>query len=516
MSKNYIDFFDLYRDLDAYNSIRSNEQLTLAHIPAVAQNKWTWIVANWRGLKELFKEQADGEDQELQSLESFDADVMSYKLGNTKNNPLENKEKLKEYNKFLDQIVLSSLNLSPEESQAIGREIERIQSLDIEDFESMKKFMDRYISTKAMEVGLGDPMAAKLYGVQVIPKNRSATTQDVIELSYLQELVTIIENIMLDLKQRIKRPPNLLSAANNNMTADSGITISDSYLSFVTTPYEISLEHMAKLYLGSESLWYELVTVNNLKPPFIDEIGTKLNIVAPPAVNNLTISTSKKDEIFVGSKIGIGSYRYKEETRVVEKIVINENNTMLLFVSGNQDINRFLPSEGGFVRIYKPSTIRSGQFIKIPTNNPGVMSSSVPTPTSDVIRRLGAVLVNFGVDVLRDEKTNDFVLDANGNFKMAYGYTNVRQTALYALKTDTGELPFHPSYGVNQNMGEKFFGTADEAVVFSEAIRSSLLTDPRFSNVEISNLAATGNSINLSLNVYITGSNQPISLNFIG
>lgn len=514
--KNYTDFFDVFKDLDSYLSLRSGEQLNLSNVPVVAQNKWPWIVENWNGLYTSFKEVADGDDEELSALEQMSADVMSYKLGNTKNNPLENKEKFKEYNRFLDQVDLISLNFSPEELQAIGRETERISSLDLEDFQSMKSFLNKYTSQKSIEIGLGDEKASRIYGTTIIPAKRSPTVQDLLELDEIQNLISIIENIIIDFKQTIKRPPNLLIAANNNISEDSSVSIKESYLSYSTTVFEISLEHMAKKYLGSEQLWYELVTVNGLKPPFVDEVGVKLSLVAPPAVNNVTISTSNKNEIFVGTKIGIGSYKYKEETRIVEKIVINENDTMILFLSGAQNINKFLPVEGAFVRIYKPNTIRSNQIIIIPSDNPGVSQNSVPTPGSDTLKRLNKVLINFGVDIYKDEKTNDFIIDSNGNFKMAAGYTNVKQAALMALRTALGELPFHPDYGINTNISQRFYGSTDEAIVFTELLRDALLRDSRFSNVEISGLSTTSNSMSMSINVYITGSNQPITLSFVG
>jgi hypothetical protein len=139
----------------------------------------------------------------------------------------------------------------------------------------------------------------------------------------------------------------------------------------------------------------------------------------------------------------------------------------------------------------------------------------IPTPRSDELRRLGTALLSFGVDIARDEQTNDFIVDASGNFKLISGIENVRQAVLYALRTQQGELPFHPAYGVNLNIGSKFFGTTDEALIFGTVVQDTLTRDPRFQDVKIARLSVTGNSVAVQLLVTIAGSNQPIPLSFV-
>jgi len=92
---------------------------------------------------------------------------------------------------------------------------------------------------------------------------------------------------------------------------------------------------------------------------------------------------------------------------------------------------------------------------------------------------------------------------------------NVKQAVLNAFRTTQGELVFHPNYGINTNVGGQFFGTTDEALIFGDLLTKTLLNDPRFTDIKISNVSTTGTGISLSLLVKIAGSNVPVPLNFV-
>ena len=99
--------------------------------------------------------------------------------------------------------------------------------------------------------------------------------------------------------------------------------------------------------------------------------------------------------------------------------------------------------------------------------------------------------------------------------KKAFGLKNVKQAVLNALKTEKGELDFHPSYGVNLAIGERYYGTVDEAMIFGQSLRDTLVRDPRFTNVLISNISSTGTGIAIELIVYLDGTQEPVTLSFV-
>jgi hypothetical protein len=516
MAKSYTSLLDVINDNSLYLADSGVEAATLAMVPPVAKNRWDWIVKNWdNSLFPRFKLLASG-DQDLEAaLVDLDQSVTSYKIGNN-SNALDSTSNYEKFYTFINDIKMSELTLTPEENIFYNNEIQRVGLFEVEDFRAMISFVGAQIITLEQTIGLGDPDAAKLAGVTVQAKKRNATIDDMEKLGRLQQIKDYIYGIVFELQGNTKRPPDLVRQSNQDVDPNSKVSFFEGFLSGIPVPFEISLENMAKKYLGNRNLWYELVTINNLQPPYVDEVGTKFPFIAPPAINNVIISADRKDAVPVGTKIGIGSYRYKEESRIVEKRVINENNTITLFLSGAQNINKFKANEGGFIRIFEPHTTRNGEFLLIPltVSSPG-SGISRPTPSADALRRLTKPLLDFGVDIQVDELTNDLMIDASGNFRFASGLINVRQAVKNVLRTSTGELPFHEKYGINESIGDKFFGSTDEGMLVFEAISRAILRDSRFKSFKLLELSTTGTSVSISVLVSIEGLNQPIPLTFI-
>lgn len=510
----YTNVFEVLADCDLYMAVRKGVNLNLSQLQSLARNRWQWIVDNWQlSLYERFKLAAMGDDTMEQTLEDMNSNVISWNLGN-KRNPLELFENFISFGPYLELIPLSQLSLTTDERIFVAKETERVSNFVIEDFRAMVDFLQQEFSLDAFRIGLGDADGARQSGVLPIPKQKTATIFDLDRLSDGYDIIDFIEGIIIDLKNTTDKPPNLLDIANNNLDPSSGVKVIDAYRSAIAVPFEISLEHMAKKYMGSQDLFFELVTVNKLQPPYIDEVGEKLSLLAPGALNSVIVPGSRKDDMPVGTKIKIGSAKVREEARIIEKIQENTDGSLVIFLSGAQDLSKFKSSELSFIRVYKPHTVNSGSMILIPSVAEGGELSKY-TPKTDELRRLSSALLNFGVDILRDEKTGGLVCDSNGNFAYAAGMKNVRQAVLYALKTTQGELPFHPEFGVTTNIGGRYYGTIDEAVLFANTLRQSLLTDQRFDDIQVLGLNPTNTGISLSFLVKIKGLNAPIPLSFV-
>lgn len=514
MARVYTSVFEIIKEIQFYNAVYNGEDLNLSYFRQIAQNRWGWVVQNWSTLYERFNQFANGEDDLLSDLEVMNREVEATRLG-TKLNPLERQDRVIQFDDFLSTITIEELNLTPDESTYFNNEVERILNLDIDSLKSAKTFLRKEQSILADTIGLGDPAASQLLGLTPATKKREPTIDDLARIDELQNLMDLISGMIFNLQQTTKRPPNLLTFANESITSDSEVVMNDTYQSYILVPFEISLEDMAQKYLGSKDRWYELVTVNNLQPPFVDEKGIKINLIANAALNSVIVSTDQKSIIYVGQKLNIGSNRYREETRIIEQIIVNENNTMVIYLSGNRDLNKYITKEGAYIRVFLPNTTRRGQFVSIPQEQPGFSAGGTKTPSANVLQRLSAVFRNFGVDISHDESTGDIQIDPNGNFKYAYGLANVRQAVLNAVKTEQGELPFHPDYGVNLALGERFYGTTDEALLFGELIRDTIIRDGRFSNVLLAGVASTGTSVSIKLTVFLDGTAEPVSLSFI-
>lgn len=511
----YTTLTEVFIDTSLYFIHKKGGEISLGLLPSVAIRRWPWLVENYTEYRQRFEVISNGDFDLMKSLEDLDKFVDGYKLGNTKINPFDTQGNFVNFKSFLELITFGEINPTVPEVTLRNNEMERISRLEEDDFRSMLSLLRKTTAIFAQDLGLGDDTANEILGLTARKKKKTPTVTDMIKISNLNKVHKFIEGFIFDKQQTQKRKPNIIRITQSNLTDDSGFRPYDIYQSYYPVPFEISLESMAKKYLGSVQKWYELVTINDLKPPFVDVQGIKYDLLAPAAQNNLIISSASKDEIGPGVKINIGSFKHKEESRVIEKVTFNDDDTMVLFLSGNPDLNKFSPKENAFVRIFQAGTVRPNSMILIPTTK-SATAPSAPTPNSDEIRRLDRAFIEFGVDIAKDVKTSDFIIDANGNFKLAYGYNAIRQAVLNVIKTEKGELTYHPKYGVNMSIGRSYLGSLDDAAKIGDLIRSTILMDSRFEDAAITRISTTNIGASLQIGVKIKGFDQVIPLSFVG
>jgi hypothetical protein len=213
--------------------------------------------------------------------------------------------------------------------------------------------------------------------------------------------------------------------------------------------------------------------------------------------------------------VGVGSYKIKEVSLPIKNLTVsNENNTSILYLESSI-LNKLKPNEGAYVRVYLPNTVRKNSFILIPSALADFATSTKPTPKKEKFRDMNRAFINFGIDVYKDETSGDWVFDSSGNFRKAVGMKAVRQAVLNALKTTQGELPFHPTYGVQSVIGDAYAGRFDDAVVVGTLLQQAVLKDARFQQVLINKLNASPTSTSVQLIVKIKGYDSPIPLAFV-
>lgn len=512
-SKLYTSFYELKVDLGMYLAMKSNDPYTLDLLPAIARGRYQWLVDNWNSFYPRFKDYANG-DQKLESaLTDFERSVQSTKLGNTVN-VLTYPDKFVLYAPFLFLIKIEEVKPNKDEKDFLRRELARVQAFDISNFRSMVQFLKEQHNLTCDYIGLGDADAAALRDETVAPKKRSSTVEDLSTLEDALELERFVEGIIVNFKQNSGTPPNLLKIANNNLSSDSGVTINDAYRSYISVPFAQSLTQMAYQYLGSAERWFELVTANNLKSPYVDLYGEKQLLVSSGSGNSLTIPDARKEWINLSTQVVIGSITQKEQTRVVEKINDNKDGTLTIFLSGEKNLSAWKTEEKAFVRVYYPNTLNEKSMVYIPLDVTSPLTR-VATPSSDELRRLGQQVLSFGVDIQRDERTGDILLDSTGDFKKCYGAANLRQTIHHVLSTVRSENQWHENYGITSNVGDSWLNTLTESEALALSMQNAILADSRIKNCIISDIKPTGNSLAISMIAVLQDSTVPIPLAFI-
>jgi len=516
MSYTYLD--QVMTDYLGYVKASKNTPFTLADVQTIAINRWDWFVQNWElKLYPELKKTLPKSDYFTNLLKNLNNEIVTQKLfPTTSTNPFINLNKFIKYKPILAYVSLSDISLTPSEIIVLKEEQKRLSDFSVSNFKEMAYFLRNSAATAAQIVGLGDDDGAIVQGFSIAPAQRGYVPQELEQIGDIFDLADEIDGIIYYLQQQTVRQPNLLAVANRNTDTDSSVVFNQSYTTAVSLPFVNSLEYMAEEFMGSKDFWFEIATINNLQPPYVDKTGTKEYLLGPGTLATIKISSSRANEIKVGTKVKIGSYTIREETRSVLKIVKFDDGTMILSLSGTADLSKLKLSEKAYVKIYKPQTANEDSLLLVPVDAESALIAG-KQPSLDVLKRLDKALLDFGVDVRRNEKTKEIEVGKNGDFDIVYGLPAVRQAVYSLMSININELPFHSEYGIPfaNSIGERFYGNIELATAFSEVLQEVVLSDGRYSDVVIQDLTVTETSISINMIVTINGSNVIIPLSFV-
>jgi len=334
-----------------------------------------------------------------------------------------------------------------------------------------------------------------------------ADINDLDLLGSLYELIEVIEQIISYIKMTKNLQTNLISYTTEHMESDS-FELQNNYSSAIAVPFEKSIEHMAYKYLGSSDRFFEIIQINRLQPPYIDNTGKQYRLLANATQDSLTLPLELNEVIHVGSKIFVGSARYNKTTpvKVLKKI---SNCKSLHIITSGTDLQKYTKVDLAYIKIYKPGTVQEDSFILIPTTvDLGVPDITYDTPE---YQELDLAMRSFGTDIAKED---DWVIE-NGDIKVTGGIPAIRQAVEEVLSTAKSDNKWHPQYGIPDIIGERYM-MFEQGVSFALSVRDSILTDRRFSDVIINSIASSGTGIVINIIVYIKGSVNGIPLSFAG
>lgn len=511
MATNYTSQATMLYDLKLWMAWKYNSAQNLSHFPKIAENKWSWMVYNWNTLKPRFKTFANGDDFLEGSLSQLDIIVRGSISGSTVN-PYKSTYFYSLTYEFLELVALSETNLTVSEQTFINNELKRVSEFTEEDFKAMVLYIRTRRDAQLDAVGLGDAYYSAFEERTMGVQQRNYELQDLDLVNQLTNLEDFITGVLLDFKYNKNTEPNLLLFAQNNISTDSQVFFNTAYRSYISIPFEQSLEQMAQDHLGNKSQWYDLVTVNKLKPPYMDIPGTKTYLLESGAGLSVRVPDTYSDRLRIGNKVKLGSRLVPDEIRQIESVTDNKDGTLTLYFSGNADLGKFQTIHQAYVRCYLPETMQEFSFVKIPFN---VASSQqkVPNPELQSLKQLDNTLYAFGVDLSINPDTKDLNLGNTGDLKYSYGMDAVRQSVLSRIAIPAGELPMHSDYGFADNTGEILYG-GNTIVRFSETVKQELLKDKRYSSVDLSNVLLTEGGGSMIITVTLSGSDQKIPFSY--
>jgi len=486
--------------------------LTLGHLAKLTADRWSWIVENWdKTLKAQFKTFANGDDYLENNLATLEANIFGWTQG-AKINPLRDVSFFQDLSEFFFQIPLANITLTSQEQTFVNMEMKRVSEFTIDTFKAMLRFLESQRDLAFDLIGLGDETYAAVQGKTVAAKQRDGSVDDLVALSYAINTEDFILGIILEFKYQQQQPPNLLQISQDNINTDSSVQLNTAYRSFISVPFTTSLEQMAADYLGSKELWYELATVNNLKPPYVDISGEKTLLLENGSGVSCRVSDQYVDRLRIGQTVGIASRIVPIEYRVIEKATNNGDGTVSIQLRGSDDLSKFKTIHYAYLRVFIPGTVQEFSFVKIPYSIEATFAQT-PTPNSQELKMLDKSLYSFGVDLALNEDTGDIVISPQGDLKLQAGVANIRQTVANRIRTIKGQMPLHTDYGIPETLGGFMYGTSTSTQIQS-LLQNEIRKDARITELQVSNVVISTNGASMRFDVGIQGVDELIPFSF--
>jgi hypothetical protein len=326
----------------------------------------------------------------------------------------------------------------------------------------------------------------------------------------------------------------------SGLAAKSGLAFSVP-TSKIRVPWKngYTMERFALEQLGDANRAPEIVTLNGLKAPYIDEIGFTryLNINADQ--NHIVVSSDHN--LMVGQQIEL--FSDTQNNRVFTIMGISKVDDSYFVLALDRDASEYLKSANAALHTYLPYTVNSLQYVFVPSNEPDdlpqfsngqvvgvdyqakflkVAGFDLPIETGFgpyTRQRLDGsteiVPTNVSTPVYPDGSQKfigDLMINQDGSMGYSQDLGNIIQSIWIALNTPQGSLLQHPGYGFGVSIGTTLADITAQDV--ASAVQVALSGDPSISSVENLSVSVQNTKVVVSFVARIAGVNErvPVSL----
>lgn len=516
-------------ELNLWFKIRGGDQLKLSDMPQIIPLRWTYFRDNWEFIKaDILKLVPDYEDPDFLNQQIIDfSDFIQKQRTSSKNiNPFSDGVTFNRFFAIFDNVLIENINLTNEEERIIDARTREVQAYSKNDFLRIKNEIISYRDRIADVGGLSDSSYNQVYNKSSIPQQINATIVDANLMATLQENLGTVNFILANLfAVDAAIDPFALARANaNNPDINIGQYKSGR---LVKINYGEDLQSLANRYLGSPDKWIDIAIANGLKPPYIDEVGQKLNLLSNGNGNQINLSATdingnlNIDKFYINQVILLQSnvQVFTEQRTIVDIKQIPISGEIIIELDGEADLNKYKISEQANIRVFKPNTINSSFFILIPSEEPLANDRQEEMPW--FLAKSAADEKRAKIDIAIDDN-GDINFGTNGDLKLSYGLANAIQAIRLKIVTELGSLRYHSEFGLVNILGNKNQNLDDLKALLVESINNQIEIDTRFDRVEgidIQYLVDNNNNnavaaMNITLSVKLAGGTTVIPISF--
>lgn len=513
---------DIARILTLLNKTKAQSPLKLSDMPDDIIKACQFILLNDENAKnagiEALKNSPAGKQAESieKSLKAFSALYeQSVKSGNSDQKFIKEKGSLinhlfdhpDEYFAFFEAIELDSLNIPVELQDRIDNEIDRIQNLDTSYWKILRDNLEAESASLAASMGVGSDVYNGIKGYTFQNKTlKPINSNQLQKLSQIQDLIQALNSQILEQGSPVNAVQDFVDFYIQ-LAADNGIDLTSPSGKFaVPFPTGATLQSLSLQYLGDASRWPEIVAINNLKSPYIDEEGFKRFIKGTTSGKIIEIQDS--ENLYVGRTVMIQDNYHESISAKIQKIeIITKTKTLITL---DKDVTGYNEDTEAYLLSYLPGTVNSNMMIYIPSSAPPseLYDGHKLNPGYDDQNYISAIA---GVDFALDS-SGDIAMNQLGDINLSYGVANLVQAAKLKLLTPLGSLLNYPGYGSAVTAG---FSTAEVDVkAIQQSIKQTFSTDGRFGPILASKIEKIGPVLSIDLIISLPDSDTtlPISV----
>jgi hypothetical protein len=410
---------------------------------------------------------------------------------------------------LLNTVDVTSVNFSNSAQDAIQTERDRISLLTADDLKTHRDTIQELAYQISNAYGTGDADFSRIYK-KPAPKTRlQEITID--EYALLKQLYDVVQlSSSLYMTDAINQNQNAAYDFVKAEAQDANIPFQDSPSKIrKPVPFGLTIEQISARYLSNQERWLEIATLNNLKSPYIDEVGFTRLFLSNGDGRQFNINSN--ENLFVGQKVYLYSNNQTKQRRTIINIEKITESNYLITIDGLDNLQIFTTVQESKMLAYLPGTVNSQDQIYIPSDLPvpaDLVTRPIPATQDDQLTGLSKV------DLLLMDN-NDIAVDSFGDLKLAYGLTNLSQALKLKFITEPGQLIRHPDFGSGLRPGMSLADTSAKNVY--RIVEELIKQDPRYSGIQKLTVNINGPVLTVFLSVYVANGLGvfPISFNVV-
>lgn len=513
-------------NLTLWLKINTGDALVLTDMPEIVPMRWTYLRDNWSTLRPRLLNLASSTkdpDYFRFTLDDLTGFIDKQQLSTTDVNPFANNSIFFRFYPVFDVIKLQSITLTNEEQTLIANKRATLQVYSKNDFLAIKKTLREFRDSLADLIGLSDPDYNAIYGRAPVKEQSVASITDLNLMLVIEQQLGIIDFILSNLFAiDTAIDPFALARLNaNNPEIDIGQHGSGK---LVKLNSKEDLPSLAKRFLGNADKWIDIAIANGLKDPYVDEIGSELFFLTNGGENQINIApvdtfgNENINKFYINQFVLIRSNTNPfPSQRIITGIrQVSLSGEIILSISGDPDMASYTLADSASIRVFKPNTINSSQYILIPSESrlSDARVEEIPwfLTGSTVSEKNTKVDLAIGED-------GQLLFTTNGDLALSYGLDNAIQAIKIKMLTELGTNRRHPGFGLLNLVGVPTTQEEDVRATLVKVINEQVAADSRFDRVQSLDVArnahTTAVGYDVTLVVKLAGSNTFLPITFI-